>query len=311
MGQNISHLNALKVVEVVARHRSIRRAAQELNVTPAAVSHQIKKLEDFLDVALFQRTGRNLSPTQAALSAMPMLQDGFQSLSAAVQQMRDSHARRVVKVLSAPSFAAKWLVPRLARFNALHGGIDIEVAASNDLIGAQVSADSVFDALKRRVADIAIPFSLGQFPGCAVAPLLPAALVPLCSPGLLQGRKPLRRPEDLRHHTLLHDDTDYAEGHTWSDWFTALGLAVEGGGRELHFNQSALALEAAIEGQGVVLSLEPLAAAEIAAGRLVVPFAGALRLEHAYHLVSLPVEQPLPDLAAFSGWLVSEAGAHG
>ena len=308
MSQQLTHLNALKTFEVVARHQSVRKAAQELNVTPAAVSHQVKKIEEYFGVALFNRHENHLELTPVAMAALPKLTEGFENLSLAVQQLKAVKGRRTLRVLAPPSFAAKWLAPRINGFLETQKDIDIEIAGSEDLIVENAPATALGAILRQKEADIAIPFGRGRFPGCKATKLMTVSAVPLCSPKLLEGEAALSEPGDLRHHTLLHDDTKYAENPTWTDWFAAAGLQGIHDTRGIHFGHAMQALEAAIEGQGVALSLKPLASTDIAAGRLVIPFDIELPLKLSYYVVQ---DQGEPDAPtdAFRGWVVGEAAA--
>jgi LysR family glycine cleavage system transcriptional activator len=305
MGTRLPPLNALKAFEAAARHASFRQAARELNVSPAAISHQIRNLEAHLGVQLFERQSRGLALTEGGRAALPLLRDGFGRLAEAVRHLRARDRPAALSISAPPSFAAKWLAPRLGRFAAAHPGLDIRLAASPELIDAAAeAADGASHA-----ADLAIRFGDGDYPGRRIDKLLAVTALPLCSPRLLAGRRPLRRPEDLRHHALLHDDTDYAERPAWGAWLAAAGLAGIDAARGLRFNQAALALEAAIEGEGVALTLEPLARADVAAGRLVAPFSLTLPLRNAYYLVSTESAAAQPACAALRRWLLAEAAA--
>ena len=307
MSQHLSHLNALKTFEVVARHESVRKAAEELNVTPAAVSHQIKKLEEYFGIALFNRQDGRFELTQVGHAALPQLQEGFEHLSLAVQQMRAVTGRRTLRVLAAPSFAAKWVAPRLNKFLTLQPDIDIELSSSSDLISENVPASAISAALRQKEVDIAIPFGRGRFPGCKATKLMAVEAVPLCSPAYLDEHK-LGAPADLLEQTLLHDNTRYPENPTWSDWMALAGINKADGTRGIHFDHAVQALEAAISGQGVALSLKPLATADLAAGRLVIPFDIALPLKISYYMVQ---DQGAPDkrVEAFRDWVMEEAAA--
>jgi LysR family transcriptional regulator, glycine cleavage system transcriptional activator len=305
MTQHLTHLNALKTFEVVARHQSVRKAAEELNVTPAAVSHQVKKLEEYFGVALFSRHEGRFELSQVGHAALPKLQEGFENLSLAVQQLRAVTGRRTLRVLAAPSFAAKWVAPRLNRFLALQPDIDIELSSSADLISENVPPTAISAALRQKEVDIAIPFGRGRFPGCKATKLMSVEAVPLCSPGYLE-QVHLEKPADLLEHTLLHDNTRYPENPTWSDWMALAGLNKADGTRGIHFDHAVQALEAAIGGQGVALSLKPLATADLAAGRLVIPFDIVLPLKISYYMVQ---DQGVPDkrVEAFRDWVMEEA----
>jgi LysR family glycine cleavage system transcriptional activator len=216
-------LNALRAFEVAARHLSFRRAAEELHVTPAAISHQIKALEDRLGIELFSRLNPGLELTQVAKAVLPKIQQRFGCLAEAVKRVRDHDTETALTVWSAPSLAAKWLVPRLHRFTDRHPGIDLRINVSAEMLDLRPAAGRLADELRRHSVDMAIPFGGSDYPGCRVDGLFAVSLVPLCSPRLFQGKHPLRRPEDLRYHTLIHDDTAYeGEGQPgWSTWLEA------------------------------------------------------------------------------------------
>ncbi len=311
MPERLPPLNALKAFEAAARHASVRRAASELNVSPAAISHQIKNLEAYLGVPLFQRPSRGLRLTAAGQAALPLLRDGFGRLAAAVQQLRAEDRRRALRVWAPPSFAAKWLVPRLSRYTALNSDIDIRLSATPALIGGGAGAADANGGFQPEDADVSIRFGDGEFPGWRVEKLLAVSALPLCSPRLLDGRRGLRRPEDLRHHTLLHDDTDYAGRPEWRHWLAAAGVDGIDAARGPRFNHAALALEAAAEGQGVALSLEPLARGDLAAGRLAAPLERRLALRPAYYLARPEAAVEEPAASAFRAWLLAEARAEG
>lgn len=305
MKQYLPHLNALRTLEVTVRHKSVKLAAEELNVTPAAVSHQIRKIEEFFDTSLFYRQEGRLEPTNIALSALPKLQEGFQSISAAVQQLRAAKGTRTLRVLAPPLFAAKWLAPRLNRFLVDRPEVVIDVSTSEQLISVSIRSTSLSVPLKQREIDIAVVLGSGPIPGCRTSHLMSVEAVPLCSPALL-NQENLRKPADLARITLLHDDTRYPENPSWADWYAAAGLDATSTSRGIHFDHAMQALEAAIEGQGVALSLRPLAAVDIAAGRLVVPFDIALSLRISY-LVVEPDEPADDHVVAVRDWMLSEA----
>ncbi len=307
-------LNALKAFEAAARHLSFSKAADELHVTPAAISQQIKTLEDLLGIQLFHRLHRSLALTRAGQAGLPKLSEGFLRLNEGIRSMREQEDSCHLTVWAAPSFAAKWLVPRLHRFADRYPDIDLRISASIDLIdNAETRPSLSAETFQQHNVDIAIRFGSGNYPGCRVDKLLGVNAVPLCSPRLLEnGQKhPLRRPDDLRYHTLLHDDTVYEGRPDWANWLKAAGVEGIDASHGLHFNHVSLALEAAADGQGVVLSMQPLAAADLAAGRLVMPFELSIPLQSAYYVISL--EQAAGDnhikIVAFREWLLQEAAA--
>ena len=311
MPERLPPLNALKAFEAAARHLSVSKAAAELSVSAGAVSHQIRNLEAFLGVQLFHRLNHGLGLTAAGQAALPSMREGFGRLADAVQQMRNGRRQDALRVAAPPSFAAKWLVGRLSRFATGHPDLDIVLSANPDLIDEGLGPEAGNGGLRVPDPDIdlAIWFGAGRYPGARVDKLAAVSAVPLCSPRLLAGEGGLRQPDDLRHHTLIHDDTAYAGRPDWGAWLAALEVRGVDASRGLRFNHSALALEAAAEGQGVVLSLRLLALADLAAGRLVEPFDFALTLRSAYYIVSPEATADRPDSVAFRSWLLAEAQA--
>lgn len=300
--------SALRVFESAARHLSFKRAAEELFITPAAVSQQIKTLEHQLGVKLFNRHGRGLSLTEEAKAGLPMLTEGFEKLVDSVHRIRGANEDSTLTVWMAPSFAAKWLIPRLHRFYEACPGIDLNITASRNLIDSNTSKKTIpAENFRRDNVDIAIRFGKGDYPGCRVDKLFSVNAIPLCSPRLLEGEHPLRSPEDLRFHTLLHDDTRYEGRPDWATWLKAAAVDNVDSTHGVHFNHVNLALTAAVEGQGVVLSIKALASEDIAAGRLVIPFDIGLPLEYAYYLITLEEVTDHPHTAAFRAWLIEEA----
>ncbi len=292
-------LNALRAFEAAARHLSFVKAADELHVTPAAISHQVKSLEDFLGVQLFRRLPRGLLLNDAGQLFLPELRDGFAQLDKAVERVRESDARGPLMISVAPAFAAKWLVPRLERFSAAHPDIDVRISARLAVIDFQRDA---FDA--------AIRLGRGNYPGLESTKLFDESVTPLCSPRLLEGEFPLRRPEDLQHHLLLHDDSlEFdAAAPKWSSWLKAAGIKDIDSTRGPHFSHPDHALQAAIDGAGVVLGWRYLATADLAAGRLIAPFDLALPLDLGFFLVCPETHAERPKVALFRQWLLDEIG---
>ena len=312
MSGRLPPLNALKAFESAARHMSLKRAAQELSVTPAAISHQVKALEDYLGVKLFRRLNRALELTAAARAALPKLRDGFDSLAQAVAAMRPQTDSGHVTVSAAPSFATRWLMPRLHRFFASHPEIDVRVSARMRLVtrGGQnsVAERTTIDNWLEE-SDLAILYGHGDYPGVRVDKLLALTIAPICSPRLVQGENPLRQPQDLSHHTLLHDDTGtlYDGIAFWDVWLRAAGVSDVDASRGSHFSHAVLALEAASDALGVVATFPLLAAAGLAAGRLILPFELQVTLQSAYYLVCSETAELRPAVAAFRDWLLAEA----
>lgn len=312
MTAHLPSLNALRVFEAAARHLSFKKAAQELHVTPAAISHQVKALEGYLGFQLFRRLNRGLVLTDAAQASLPKLREGFECLVEAVGQIQASERAGVLRVNVIPGFASKWLVPRLHRFVAAQPEIDVKISASLQLVNAQTKAQEAgIELLDVPIddADILIRFGLGNYPGFRVNKLFSVVAAPMCSPSLQEGEYPLRQPADLHHHVLLHDDSVYLLGERsyWDRWLELAGVQGVDTSRGLRFTHAEMALEAAAEGLGVVLTLTALATSELAAGRLIMPFQLDLPLDYAYYLVCPEATASCPKVAIFREWLLDEA----
>jgi LysR family transcriptional regulator, glycine cleavage system transcriptional activator len=292
-------LNALRAFEAAARHLSFSRAADELHVTPAAISHQIRALEEELGVPLFRRLTRAVRLTEAGQAAYPALREAFERLHEAVERARGPASSGLLTVSVAPSFASEWLLPRLDRFRAAHPGLEVRLDPSPRL--ADFERDGV---------DVAIRYGSGRHPSFRVERLFADEVFPVCSRALAAGPPPLRVPADLRGATLVHLD-DYAmQGHyypTWREWLLAAGVADIEPERGPRFTMANMSIQAAIAGLGVALASRVLVEDALAAGRLVRPFALALPLEYAYHLVAPMRPAPVPKVQAFWDWMLEEA----
>ncbi len=300
-------LNSLRVFESAARHLSFSKAADELFVTKAAVSHQIKALEDHLGFSLFERKSRAIELTEAAKVALPKLREGFSNLSESVQLMRRYTEHASVNVCMAPSFAAKWLVPRLHSFSGAHPEIDMQITGDDTLIGSRNTSANMDDWFRNDKIDVIIRFGSGNYPGYRVDKLFDVTAVPLCSPNLLtEGEHPLKEPGDLRHHTLLHDDTGYSGRPSWASWLALAGVEGIDAKRGLHFNHVLLVLAGAIDEQGVGLSMEPLAQSDINAGRLCIPFDLKMPLENSYYIIRPEQESNNEAVESFVSWILQE-----
>ncbi len=312
MTQRLPSLNALKAFEAAARHLSVKKAAVELNVTPAAVSHQIRSLEEYLDIQLFHRYNRSLELTDSARACLPKLREGFDCLAQAVERLRTHTSGGMLTVSAAPSFAARWLMPRLHRFIAAHHEIDVRISARM----RRASIDGKMDVAERATieswlddSDVAILYGHGHYPGLDVYKLLALTVTPICSPQVMTGAHPLRTPADLKHHMLLHDDTgeSYDGESFWEVWLKAAavkGIDTKHGAR---FSHAVLAFEAAMDAVGVVASMPALAAEDLAAGRLIMPFDLKVPLVSAYYMVCEEHAKTRPAVAAFRNWLIDEA----
>jgi LysR family glycine cleavage system transcriptional activator len=296
-------LNALKVFEAAARHLSFTKAAEELHVTPGAVSQQIKLLEDYVGGRLFRRTKRALLLTDAAQASLPILREAFDKLEEASRILTARADSKRLTVSVAPSLAAKWLVPRLDRFHERMP--DVEVWVSADMEVVDFAVDDV---------DLAIRYGGGRYPGLEVELLMEEQILPVCSPRLLTGAHPLRAPGDLAHHPLLHDgspDQEDLGATNWAMWLKAAGVAGIDCKRGAKFNQSSLVIEAAVAGKGVALAKQAIALADLEAGRLVAPFDLSTPSNFSYYLVHPASKSRNAGVKAFKKWLHEEAAATG
>lgn len=300
------YLNALRAFEASARHRSFSAAAEELNVTPAAVGQLVKSLEEWLGTRLFVRgaSGRTrLVATEAALSALPDIRVGLDRLSLGLERLRAGVAGGVLTVTVSPAFATKWLLPRFERFQARCPDMDVRLETSFRPV----------DFVARQV-DIGVRYGAGRWQGLTAEKLMDEEMYPVCSPDWLQRNQPLQRPGDLRRVALIHDLSmqDHRSFLTWDKWFRKVGVTDAATARGLKINNSAAVLQAAIEGKGVALARSVMARDDLAAGRIVrlFPKLGfASRL--AYYIVYRPESASLPRLIAFRDWLLSEAASQG
>ena len=291
-------LNSLRAFETAGRHLSFSKAAEELSVTPGAISQQIRTLEDFLDIKLFKRLSRAIVLTDAGQLLLPLLSESFSSITEAVELVRKNQGNVPLTITSAPSFISKWLIPRLCKFQAIYPDIDVRIDASNRLV------DFV-----REDIDVGIRFGTGEFPDLNSVYLFSFDLIPVCSPGLVNQKNGLSSPGDLRHYTLLH--SNYADVDSswpdWSMWLATAGVDDIDTSRGIIFNQSEMIMEAALEGQGVALVASVMAAGEIAAGRLIQPFETRLPVRLCYHMVTTEQKARSDKVTAFRNWVVAES----
>jgi LysR family glycine cleavage system transcriptional activator len=292
VARRLPPLTGLKAFEAAARHLSFTRAAEELYVTQTAISHQIKALEERLGVQLFRRLPRGLLLTEEAQRYLPAVRDAFDLIAAATDRLVAVSASGTLTVSVLPSFASKWLVPRLGRFRAACPDIDLRISTSSHLVD-----------FSREDVDVGIRMGRGVYPGLRVDWLFGESLVPVCSPELLTGPQPLRSPEDLGRHELLHED-DYAGWELWLELAGVEGVPVR---RGPIFTDGAMVVQAAADGQGVALARRALAAGDLAAGRLVQPFDVSIPHDLAYYLVCPEASAERPKVRRFREWLLAEA----
>lgn len=305
-------LNALRAFEAAARHLSFRKAAEELHVTPAAISHQLRGLEEYLGVRLFRRANRQVELTPAARIAAQELHRGFQTIVDAIARLREADRENLLTVSAAPSFAGKWLMYRLHRFVSAHPKIDVRLSARMRSARPQALEMTVradFNDISLDGADVGIRFGDGDFPDMKVDRLLDLTVAPMVSPALINTGSVLATPADLKHFTLLHDDTGYFRSGqlNWDRWLEAAGVVGIDTSHGVHFSHANLAIDAAVDGLGVAMSLPVLAAADLAAGRLVQPFRPAVPSDFAYYIVCDPSNAERGAIEAFRTWLLDEA----
>ncbi len=264
-------LNALRSFEAAARHGSFNQAADELFVTPSAVSHQIKSLEQYLDIKLFRRNKRRVDLTAAGEKYLSSIQHALDEIDAATRRLVANPNAGVITLGVSPAFLTRWLMPRLTQFQERYPDVELRLSAT--------MGDVDFDQTD---IDMAIRFGSGQWKDVDADLLLGMEVVPVCNPRLLQGKHPLKTIDDLRKHTLIHVSSRLDE---WPDWLRSAGIDEVGFGKELRFSSTSLATAAAVEGLGVALADRHLVSKELRGGALVDPFDIALDTHSAFYLV--------------------------
>lgn len=293
MYRDLPPLTALRAFEAVGRHGSVTRAGQELNVSYAAISQQVKALEAWLGgVRLTRKQGRSIALTDIGERYYHRLGEALRQVEEATAEVKLQEADRPLEVATTPSFLARWLMPRLARFQARHPDIRLRLNPSPDLVD--------FD---RESVDLAIRYGHGGWGGLVAEPLMGGRMMPVCAPTVITPARPLATPQDLAHHTLLHD-TDTSEWALWLERTGVAGVSLDRG--PIHAG-SAYVLEAAIQGLGIALGAVDMLKDDIAAGRLVVPLDAELNPDCAYYLVRPEGRPERPSAKAFRQWLREEA----
>ncbi len=300
MIEHFPGLRTLRAFDAAARHLSFTRAAEEMGVTPAAISNQIAELEDQLRVTLFIRTSRTMRLTREGEILSTAASESLETLAKSLHRLKRLENRNQIRVSSTPSVAAKWLVPRLDGFLEAFPGADVRIDVSNTLVD--------FD---RDDVDVAIRFGAGKYPGLRSDMLFNDTLSPVCSPSIITKEKPLQMPKDLLRHTLIHLEWQ-ASGSPWPNWrmwMQAAGIREFDEKRGLHFGQTSLTIQAAIDGQGVALGDSNLVADDLAAGRLVKPFDLSLKApdSFSYFIITRLDTKEAPMVDAFRDWCLMEA----
>ncbi|MCP1647896.1 LysR family glycine cleavage system transcriptional activator [Pseudomonas nitroreducens] len=299
-----AYLNALRAFEAAARHQSFSAAAAELNVTPAAVGQQVRHLESWLGVALFTRAtsgSARLQLTEVARAALPDIREGFERLALGLSRLRDASVNTGLTVAVSPAFASKWLLPRIEGFQQAHPELDVLLDTNARAVDFQVDR-----------IDVGVRYGRGRWPGLTATRLMEETIFPVCAPDFALLRNGKLSALALERATLIHDlsmahDPDFP---TWRRWLDAAGYAQVQASHGLRINNSAAVLQAAMEGQGLALARSVMVRDDLAAGRLIRPFADrgpACPLTQAYYVVYRPECAELPKVRAFRDWLLAEA----
>jgi LysR family glycine cleavage system transcriptional activator len=289
-------LTWLRAFEATARHLSMARAAAELGVTPSAVSQQVKHLEDLLKRRLFVRRAGTLQLSEIGLIMLPKLTAGFGLLHEALADALPARGRSALKVRAPTSFASQWLVHRLDSFRKAHPEITVQISGTGDPIETSQAG-----------LDCEIRYGHGPWADIQAELFLHEEVFPVCSPKLLTGRHPVRRPEDIAGHDVL-DVPGYREG--WPEWLRAAGTRFDWNERRIVFDQSIMAIRAAIEGKGIALGRSALVARELETGRLAAPFELRLPATGGYWLLHRAFPAPSRMVLAFKSWLLREASRY-
>lgn len=296
MTARLPSLNGLRAFEAAARHLSFTNAAQELNVTQTAISHQIRRLEEELGLRLFVRQNRSLALTPKAAEYLPGIRAAFQDLRFATDRLLHKDDDKVLTISLMTSLASKWLLPRLSAFQEQHPEIDVRITTSSELVD-----------FRRGDVDAAIRYGRGQWAGLRADWLMADQMFPVCSPALLKGPNALKAPEDIARFTLLHT-SGYADD--WRVWLTAAGLpagiAKQPG---LTFDLSFMTVQAAVDGIGIAIGHTAFVQDDIVKGRLVAPFDMTLPEDAGYYFVAPQEKTKVPKIVAFREWLMASVTA--
>jgi LysR family glycine cleavage system transcriptional activator len=290
---SLPSLNALRAFAAAGRHLNLTSAAQELFVTPSALSHQIRRLEDLLSIKLFIRTRHGLRLTDAGRLILPGINDAFDQMSKTMALLKPGKDSQTLTISMLSTFAMRWFIPRLSRFQQQYTDIDVRISTSVDLVN-----------FNRDEVDCAIRFGDGHWPRLTATRLFAEQLTPVCSPRLATLEKPLDNPCNLEFHTLLHarlrpDD--------WRIWLSAVGLNDFKTVHEQVYETRNFAIQAAVDGLGVAVVDPSLVAGEVQSGRLIQPFKQTLTGENAYYLVYPQTRTADPSIIALQNWLLDES----
>jgi len=291
MLRRLPPLNALKAFEAAARSESFTRAAEELNVTQGAVSHQVKALEEILGVKLFNRERQRLVITEAGREYLAVVRDALDRIAVGTERLVQRQTSGVLTVSTSPDFAAKWLVHRLGRFAEAHPDIDLRVSATIQHVD-----------FAREEVDLALRHGDGNWAGLDTVRLCSEQLFPVCAPKLVSGRNRITKAADLLKFPLLRLE----DWKNWSRWFDAAGVTATAVPGPV-LNRASMLIDAAVDGQGIALARTTLAAWDLINGRLVKPIDVSLRLSNTYWIVCPKATSALPKIKVFREWLLAEA----
>ncbi len=295
-------LSTLRTFEVAARHLSFTRAATDLCLTQGAVSQQIKHLEERLGFKLFRRHIRRLELTDEGKGLSTVVRNAFYEIDETIKRLQAEENGGALTVSVGSSFAMNWLIPRLGQFREEHPGIDVRIHAMDDAIDLRTQGRDI---------DVMIKFSRGDYPDLHVTELMKENVFVVCSPTLIDPRKPLGKPADLCQYALLHNEVSERESGSagdWNHWLKQLGepaLACTKHGPR--FPTSVMVMQAAIHGQGMALAWDTMVGNEVAAGRLVKPFGGRFEVKNAFYAVSTPETAQRRKTQAFREWIIRQA----
>ena len=295
MPRTLPPLNAVRAFEAAARHASVARAARELNVTAGAVSQQVGALEQYLGRRLFRRLSRGVELTEIGVGYRREVVELLDRLAGATEAVRATRGPSRLRITALPSFAEKWLAPRLTRFQARHPDIRVELSGEPEVVDFTLTD-----------FDVGLRFTDGRHPGLHVELLFKDRIFPVCSPSLLKDGPPLRRPADLARHVLLHDHNWKEDWRRWMKAARVDGIDIAAGPTFTLYN---MALEAAGKGLGIAIGHEALVSDDLAAGRLAAPFRLRVPTPHSHYLVYPRWLERRPAVRAFRSWLLEEARA--
>jgi LysR family glycine cleavage system transcriptional activator len=299
MKWNLPPLTALRAFEAAARRMSFARAAEELNVTPAAISHQVKALEEWLGVRLFLRHSGSLMLTPAGTGYLKGIAESFEMMGETTKRTALRSVGSTITILTPPTVAARWLVPRLPQCRQLWPDLEIRLTVVTPPID-----------FTEHNFDLGISFGWELSAALERQTWLRYEVIAACSPRLLEGDTPLRTPQDLRHHQLLHDEAlKIHDRLDWRGWLETMGVTDVEAERGFRFSQASLAYQMALEGEGVALVKTALASRELAAGTLVKLFDHAVHTGYEYELVYQPLATSRGIVREFYEWMIQEAAA--